>query len=126
MKRHAAILTATLLLCAAPAYAADTLSGTWAVQTQVPVTCSFTQKDKVLTGTCQGPSNQGPITGSVDGKKVTWSWTVSANGLSFTREFSGQWDLKNAVSGQMKFTGLPAGAQTPEPITFTATRQPAK
>ena len=133
MKRHAAILTATLLLCSAPAYAAD-LNGTWqiAITAGGMPTCELTQKGKVLSGKCHAQL-EGTAIGSVEGKNVKWTWTVSMpGGLLFNREFAGQWDLKDTISGKVTFKTegtAPAGTTVslpPEPITFTATRQPAK
>jgi hypothetical protein len=129
----AALLFAGVL--AAPARAADNFAGTWDINGRVTLICSFMQKDKVLTGTCKGPLNQGPISGSVDGKWVNWIWNAkTADGVRLIGEFSGQWDLKNAVTGQWTddtgaVTQAPAGvvivrASGRQP--FIATREPAK
>jgi hypothetical protein len=129
----AALLFAGVL--AAPAFAADNFSGTWDINGRVRLICSFTQKDKVLTGNCKGPLDQGPISGNVDGKSVNWIWAAqTADSVPHIGEFSGQWDLKNAITGQWtEDTGAtaqaPAGAVVIRPSgrqTFIATWEPAK
>ena len=112
---------------AAPAFAADTMAGTWAIaSTGIAPVCTFTLKGKVLSGDCKGPVNQGAISGSVDGKNVKWTWNAKNPQYPMVIEFTGQWDLKDAVSGKWQAKTLPPGAQDPGAMDFTATRQAAK
>ena len=135
MSRRKNILVPALLFAGvltAPAYAATDISGTWQLTIAGGNTpsCTLTQKGKALSGTCSAQMS-GDAAGSINGKTVKWTWTVSMNGMNFIREFSGQWDLKNTISGNLTFKtdGTPPPGtkiNLPPPSTFTAIRQSGK
>jgi|WetSurMetagenome_2_1015567.scaffolds.fasta_scaffold655542_1 hypothetical protein len=102
MKR--AILAVGLLVAGCVALAAQqaTVTGKWQIQTVVmgnesTSSCTFEQKDNVLTGTCERPGGQAgaKITGKVDGAKVTLSLAAEYEGNALTVDYTGT--LKDGV-----------------------------
>ena len=95
-----------LLACAsALTFAADApLSGNWQVHLSIAgndndQTCTFTQKDNDLTGSCvNSDKTTVNIAGKVDGKKVSWSYKSDYNGTPLTVQFSGAID-STKISG---------------------------
>ena len=134
------IVPALLFTCvfAASAHAADSFTGEWvaAVEQNRSFTCTFTQKGKVLSGTCSSPAASGQsvvgaASGTVNGKNVTWTLVLQRDTTSQTREYTGQWDLKNTAnmqwtmkSASVNGTPMIGPALAPKPVVFT--RTPAK
>ena len=86
-------------------YAADTasLSGKWQVHYSIAdreneYTCTFTQKDADLSGTCAMPDGAIPIAGKVDGQNVTWSYTAQYGKITF----KGTLDPAMKIAGMMR------------------------
>ena len=94
------VLPLLLAFASALTFAADkaSLSGNWQVHSSVAgndndQSCTFTQKDNDLTGTCTTNENKNVnITGKVDGKTVTWSYKSEYNGSPLTVNFEGKLD----------------------------------
>ena len=70
------------------------LAGTWDLEmtftssgTTSRGVCNFKQQDTTLTGTC-GPESF-PVTGKVDGDKVTWQFQADQGGQKHTMIFNG-------------------------------------
>jgi hypothetical protein len=64
-------------------------AGNWAIASiggPVPL-CRLTQSGSDLSGSCDGPGGLGPVTGSVNGQSIswTWEWTSKANGFEHNR-----------------------------------------
>jgi hypothetical protein len=113
----------SILFFSAAAYAAaaeaPSLAGNWAIHISVmgneaEQSCTFTLKDKGLTGTCSGERVAGSVSGTVDGNQVKWqlkrqtaeeptldySGTISADGT-----ITGTVDVTQySVSGEFKAT----------------------
>jgi hypothetical protein len=104
MKRAAWLLAGAGFLIA-PALAAD-LSGTWEIQGPVDPVCIFTQQGNALAGTCRGPAAEGPVTGTVDGDAVRWTFTRTnrAGNALPPVEFSGSVSGEN-LTGTASFGG---------------------
>lgn len=124
-----------LFLCilTAPAVAAD-LTGSWVITNggnPVVQSCTVTQSGNSLSGACKGLGLEGPVTGAISGQAVTWQWiAASPNGTSVTRDYSGEWDGSDAITGKFVFTQIKsapdapfAGGQQGAERDFTATRQ---
>ena len=79
-------LSILVLLAALTVVAADkTLVGSWKITINVAgesheVSCTFQQDAEKLTGTCKGESGDGPLTGTIQGEKITWAHQVPYNG----------------------------------------------
>jgi hypothetical protein len=122
MKRYAALI---FLAATASALAADpSIAGKWDVATSIAgndglSVCTFVQKDAALTGSCKGDDGvDHPLTGKLEGNKVTWEYKSEYNGQPLTIGFSG------TVNSEKQF----AGTVDVEPMgvngDFTAKRKP--
>jgi hypothetical protein len=85
-------LAAALLLSAAAAFAAD-VTGTWTLMVETPggtrqSIVEFRQDGKNLTGTIRSRIGNAPLTGSVDGDRVSFSVTRERNGQQFKIDYS--------------------------------------
>jgi beta-glucosidase len=91
------LLALTLIALGSAAFAADgpALTGTWRVHLSVAgvendLTCTLTQTDTVLTGACQPAQGAAvPLSGKVDGQKITWSHKGEYNGSPLTVDYEG-------------------------------------
>lgn len=117
------LLSCLLASVAALASAADlpSLSGKWQVHNSVSgnesdQTCTFTQKDSDLTGSCS--SDNGPVTisGKVNGKKVTWTYKSEYNGSPLTVAYEGTIESPTKITGSINVPEYSADGD------FTATQ----
>ena len=126
-------------LFATSAQAADSFAGEWVThvgEAKRAYTCVITQKDKAISGNCNmtmgnGQVEAGPLTGTVNGKNVTWTVTMMSGEMSQISEFTGQWDLKNTanLTGTLKgvtLNGKPQNIPPQTPRSAIFTRTPAK
>lgn len=102
--------------------AAD-VSGTWLVnvaiggQAPVDLTCAMKEADKKLTGSCQGAQfPQLAITGTTDGAKATWSYSVNYQGQDMTIVYNATVESATAMKGTVSVMGQESGQ-------FTAKKQ---
>lgn len=85
--------------------AQSALAGEWQIQrsvggTESAQTCTFTQKDSDLSGTCSSPAGPAPLTGKVDGKSVTWTLKQeSSQGGTVTVVYKGTLESESKMSG---------------------------
>lgn len=95
-----ALLTASTLL---EAQTTASVTGKWKVHTvmvqESDSTCTITQKDTELTGTCEGDNGKNDITGKVEGNKVTWSFKTDYNGSPLTVSYEGKLDSDAKMAG---------------------------
>lgn len=137
--RFASIAAAALLAFAPAAFAAPapTLSGQWAIHVSVAGTekdlrCTFVQADNKLSGACTSDDKAHPLTGTVDGANITWTYDSDYNGetitLTYTAtltdapNFSGAIDVQPfGVSGE--FTAAPY--TEPAPASPAGKAEPA-
>jgi hypothetical protein len=102
--------------------AADpSLPGEWKIQRSVAgrdstQTCTFTQKENDLTGTCNTQNGAVKLTGKVDGKKVTWTIKTDSEGGPVTVVYTGTVDSDSLMSGTVTAVEFSIDGQ------FTATR----
>ena len=88
--------------------AEPSLEGNWTIHINVlgneaDQSCTFTQKDKELTGSCTGERVAGSISGTIDANKVKWQ---------LKRQEGGPIDYNGTVSADGKITGT---VNVPEP-----------
>ena len=88
------------------ATAADTpnLSGKWQIQRSAAgreskQECTFTQTGNELTGSCDAANGEVWITGTVDGKKVTWTYKSDSEGGPVTVVYKGNLDSTTKITG---------------------------
>jgi hypothetical protein len=82
------------------------------------MTCNFTQADAKLTGSCKSSDKEIPITGSVDGSKVTWKYDTDHDGTPLTLTYTA------TINDSEKFSGSVDVA--PYSITGDFTATPSK
>lgn len=86
------LLAISTFLVATSGFAAGTTStnGQWSMHQNIANNesdqqCTFTQKETTITGTCKSADGKDlPVTGTVDGKKVTWKYDMDFNGTTLT------------------------------------------
>ena len=101
MKR---LLLIPILFASAATYvvaAEPSLDGNWTIHINVmgneaDQSCTFTQKDKELTGSCTGERVAGSISGTADANKVKWQ---------LKRQEGGPIDYSGTLSADGKITG---------------------
>jgi hypothetical protein len=104
------LLFASVLLAWAPmtTFAADdaTFTGKWQLHTSVSdhendMSCTLTQSDNNLTGTCSPEEGTVPISGKVEGKNITWTYKSKYDGSPLTVTFKGKSDSAGKMSGSV-------------------------
>lgn len=79
------------------------VSGKWKIHTvlvqESDSTCTFTQKETKLTGTCEGDNGKFDITGKVDGNKVSWNFRTEYNGSPLTVSYNGKLESDSKMAG---------------------------
>lgn len=107
MKNLLALSAAVLF--ATPAFAAGPdLTGQWNVHNSVAGNesdqqCQFVQKDNAITGTCKSSEGKDlPVTGSVDGNKVTWKYDSEYNGSPLTLIYTATVAESGKVAGSVE------------------------
>ncbi|MGB6191717.1 MAG: hypothetical protein WBF42_04555 [Terracidiphilus sp.] len=118
------IASSTLLFaCSAFAAGAPSLTGDWSVHNSIAGNetdqpCTFTQKDNAISGTCKSSEGKDlPVTGTVDGNKVTWKYDSEYNGSPLTLVYTATLDDSGKIAGSVEvqpfgvtgdFTAAPA------------------
>jgi cytoskeletal protein CcmA (bactofilin family) len=81
--------------------------------------CTFTQKDKALTGTCKSYDVAGDVEGTVDGDKVKWLLKRDT-GSTGNLNFSGTVGSDGKITGTVDVPSYNVSGE------FTATRAPGQ
>jgi len=117
------LLFLVLVVASASATAADgpTLNGKWQLHQNIAdnesdQTCTFTQKDNDLTGSCSNDKGSVNITGKVDDKKVIWVYKSEYNGGPITLTYKGTLDSSDKIAGIVSVEEYSVDGE------FTATR----
>jgi hypothetical protein len=103
------LLLTVVFVSTSIALAADStsISGKWKVHTSVAgnendMSCTITQKDNQLTGTCKAEGPEGNLSGEADGKKIKWTYNSEYNGSPVTSKYSGTFDsAANQITGTL-------------------------
>ncbi len=119
-----AMLRSLLLVSAAALVSAGdnpSLIGKWQVHNSISgnesdQTCTFTQKDSDLTGSCSSDNGPVDISGKVDGKKVTWAYKSEYNGTPLTVKYQGMVESATKITGSVNVPEFSADGD------FTATQ----
>jgi hypothetical protein len=106
MKPSALFALLSLTTGFVPAADNTSLTGKWQLHTSAAghesdYTCTFTQKNDDLTGTCSPPPGTVQISGKVTGKKVTWTYKSEHDGSPLTVTFNGSVDSTNKIIGSV-------------------------
>jgi hypothetical protein len=120
--------SALLLGCSAFAAGAPSLTGQWSVHNSIAGSesdqqCTFTQQDKAITGNCKSAEGKDlPVTGSVDGNKLTWKYDSEYNGSPLTLTYTATLDDSGKIAGSVEVQ--PFGVTGD--FTATPSKDPAK
>lgn len=123
------LLPFLLVSAAGLAQTAPSPSGAWKVHTSIAdheldIPCTFTPKGNDLTGTCTTDTGSAPLTGKVDGKKVTWTYQSEYEGTKITVTFTGNAQSDTSITGSVSvpefgaegdFTASPEASPAPAP-----------
>src|SRR5436190_17496679 len=83
---------------------APSVAGVWTVRADVSgnqseSTCTFTQKEAALSGSCDGERGTVTITGKVEGKTVSWQFDTQYEGQTLTVYYSGTSQSAEKITG---------------------------
>jgi hypothetical protein len=100
---------------------APSIAGQWALHQSIAGNesdqdCSFTLADGKISGSCKANDQPAKVTGTVDGKKVTWKYDMEYNGSTLTLTYAGTLDDADKFAGTVDVA--PYGVSG----TFTAQR----
>src|SRR5580700_322435 len=119
MKRFLAI---SAFLFASCAFAATDLTGKWTVHNSIAGNendqeCILRVTDNKINGSCKSQDKDLPVTGTVDGNKVTWQFQSEYNGSPLTLIYKATLDDSKKIAGTVEvqpygvtgdFTAAPA------------------
>ncbi|UWZ84485.1 hypothetical protein [Occallatibacter riparius] len=121
------LLASAALLFATSAFAAPaSLTGDWSIHNNIAGNesdqpCKLVQTDNTIAGTCKtADGGDTPVTGSIDGNKVTWKFDMDYNGTALTLTYTATLDDSGKVAGSVEvqpfgvsgdFTATPASAK---------------
>jgi len=102
-------LASLLVFAATSALAAGSpsLTGQWAIHNNIGGSesdqeCKFVQTEAKLSGTCKSSEEKDvPVTGAVDGNKVTWKYDSEYNGSPITLTYKGVLDDAGKIAGSV-------------------------
>jgi hypothetical protein len=115
------LLICALGLAAVCAAADPSVAGEWQVYTAAAgnentQTCTFTQKETELGGTCNTRGGPVPVTGKIEGSAITWTYKTDSQAGPVTVVFKGKVESATKMSGGL--TALEFGVEG----EFSATR----
>jgi hypothetical protein len=101
------VFSAFLFAFSAFAAGAPNLTGQWSIHNSIAgnesdQACKFVQTDDKLTGTCKSNDAEVQITGSVDGKKVTWQYASEYNGTPLTLVYTATLYDTDKIAGSVE------------------------
>src|SRR5258708_36272088 len=104
MKR---LLAISAFLFASSAFAAPNLTGQWAIHNNIAgnendAECQLVATDNKITGSCKSQDKDLPVTGTVDGNKVTWQVQSDYNGSPMTLIYKATLDESNKIAGTVE------------------------
>lgn len=113
---------------------ADDLSGKWQIEfqtnsnTSARPLCTFEQKDNQISGNCKGPHSEGPASGTVDGRRIEFTWKTGqpgsrGEGNGQMQSGGGVWTFAGTLGENNDVITGKGTAPTGETGTFTAKRQ---
>ena len=105
MKR---LLAASALLFASTAFAAPSLTGQWSIHNNIAGNesdqpCTLAVADNKISGSCKTADGADtPVSGTVDGNKVTWKFDMDYNGTPLTLTYTATLDDSDKISGSVE------------------------
>src|SRR5260370_151796 len=101
------LLAVSAFLFASSAFAAPNLTGRWAIHNNIAgnendAECQLVATDNKITGSCKSQDKDLPVTGTVDGNKVTWQFQSDYNGSPLTLIYKATLDESNKIAGTVE------------------------
>src|SRR5258708_28463600 len=83
------------------------VTGQWAIHQNIAGNesdqpCKFVVTDNKITGSCKSQDKDLPVTGAVDGNKVTWQFQAEYNGSPITLIYTANLDDSNKIVGSIE------------------------
>ena len=100
--------SALLIACSAVAAGAPNLNGNWTIHNSIAGNeseqpCKFVLADNKLTGTCKSQDDKDvPITGTLDGDKLTWKYESEYNGTPLTLVYVATLNDSGKIAGSVE------------------------
>jgi len=90
-----------------PAADAPTIAGQWNIHQTIAGNendedCTFTLSDGKIAGTCKVNEQTPKVTGTVDGKKLTWNFNVEYQGSTLTLTYTASLDDDDKFTGSVE------------------------
>jgi len=124
------LLAISAFLFASSAFAAPNLTGKWAIHNNIAgnendAECQLVVTDNKITGSCKSQDKDLPVTGTVEGNKVTWQFQSDYNGSPLTLIYKATLDESNKIAGtvEVKEFGMTGDFTA---VTSSASAQPAQ
>src|SRR6266436_3874302 len=104
MKR---LLAISAFLFASSAFAAPNLTGKWTIHNSIAGNendqeCKLVVTDNKITGSCKSQDKDLPVTGTVDGNKVSWQYQSEYNNSPITLIYTATLDDSNKIVGTVE------------------------
>lgn len=109
---------ALALVLFAPAFAfAEDLTGAWAAEVNLDAgsgtpTFELKQQGSQLTGKYIGMFGEEPLKGSLDGKKIRFTFTISQGGEKIEAVYEGTVESANSMKGKATYGSFASGTWT--------------
>jgi hypothetical protein len=99
----------------------SSVAGSWTVRADISgnqseSTCTFTQKESDLTGSCNSDRGTVMLTGKVDGKTIDWQFDTQYEGQTLTVYYSGSAQSAEKITGTVNVQPMNVSGE------FTATK----
>lgn len=112
----ASLLAVTVL---AMLLSAADLTGKWDAKVETPAgsgnpTFTFKQTGETLTGTYSGQLGESPLTGTVKGNEISFSFEVAPQGDKLKVLYTGKVQADGKLAGKLEIPGLAEGTWTAE------------
>lgn len=103
------LLVSSMFLLAIPGFAAGApdLTGQWKIHQSIAGNesdqeCTFNVADNKISGSCKAEDKTLPLTGSIDGNKVTWQYVTDYNGSPLTLIYTATLDSPDKITGNVE------------------------
>ena len=83
------------------------LAGSWKVHNSIAGNesdqdCTFSQTENKLSGSCRSEDREVQVTGSIEGKNVTWKYDTEYNGTAITLTYTASIEDASKIAGSVE------------------------
>ena len=83
------------------------LAGQWKVHNSIAGNesdqdCTFAQTENKLSGSCKSEDREVQVTGSIEGKNVTWKYDTEYNGTAITLTYTASIEDASKIAGNVE------------------------